>query len=93
MLPRKQFEYRFETITFQNGQTWDQQILARLNELGKAGWRVCSLPLVPRLTASEDSLKVLLIRTAHKPGDEHLALVGYDDDFEDNDVEDDFEDY
>ncbi len=88
MLQQKQFEYRLETITFQNGQTREQQILAGLNELGKAGWRVCSLELAPRLTVDEDGLKVLLIRTVHKPGYENLALVGYDDDFEDDDFDD-----
>lgn len=63
---RTRFEYRIEPSPYhQNETTHNDEFLARLNELGKQGWRLVALNPLQRITGGwvpEKPMPMLLMR-------------------------------
>ncbi len=56
------YEYRIETICFDDPGQRQANVLAIANRLGREGWRLASLDVAPRLAVNERELPVLFER-------------------------------
>ena len=60
----QQMEYRMEEVTLGNGRPYAEQIVARLNDLGRDGWHVTGIDLADHPAWSRRIVPVLLERAA-----------------------------
>jgi hypothetical protein len=60
----EQMEYRMEEISLGGHGSYAEQIVARLNELGRDGWRVTGIDLAGHPSWASRTVPVLLQRVA-----------------------------
>lgn len=71
-----EIEYRIEHIALQDGRPETEQIVSRLNELGRDGWHVTSIDLAGHPHWSTRSVPVLLERGMPVSGSAARDLAG-----------------
>jgi hypothetical protein len=58
----KQIEYRIEEVLLEGPAPRHQELLTKLNVLGKSGWQVCSLNMAHHPNFAEGPVAVMMSR-------------------------------